>query len=407
MTAGRRVVRALRDGKLAVLPTDTVYGLVCSASNRRRRRPTSIGSRAVPRSSRPRFWSPRVDELPRYLPELAGSRAWRSHGRSCRARTRSSSRTPPVASSGSPRAARKRSASGFRHSRAWPPRFVDRCRASQWRRARTCRAAPTHGRSPRFRPRSWPASRPSSTAASCPGTPSTVIDVTTAEPRILRAGGRRPGHGARAYRGRRKLTRGELGRPSFDRAPETRCSSIGDAMADAVHSFDRLRAGRACRDRSRDRGAARRRARAAAQPDRADRVGELHLAVDPRSGRLGADQQVRRGVSRQALLRRLRDRRPDRAARDRPREGALRGRARQCPASRRRAGEHGRLPRADAAGRHRCCHCASITAAISRTASRSTSPGASTRSSTTASRARRAWSTTTRSWRWPRSTVPR
>ena len=78
---------------------------------------------------------------------------------------------------------------------------------------------------------------------------------------------------------------------------------------------------RARRGRSRRRGAAPRGARAAARPDRADRVGELHVAVDPRGGRLGADEQVRRGLPRQALLRRLRGRRPDRAARDRPGEG--------------------------------------------------------------------------------------
>ena len=66
---------------------------------------------------------------------------------------------------------------------------------------------------------------------------------------------------------------------------------------------------------------------------------------------LGADEQVRRGLSGQALLRRLRVRRRDRAAGDRPREGAVRRRARQRPAARGRAGQHGRLPRAAAAGR--------------------------------------------------------
>ena len=41
----------------------------------------------------------------------------------------------------------------------------------------------------------------------------------------------------------------------------------------------------------------------------------------------------------------------DRAARDRPREGAVRGRARQRPAARRRPGEHGRVRRVPPAGR--------------------------------------------------------
>ena len=57
------------------------------------------------------------------------------------------------------------------------------------------------------------------------------------------------------------------------------------------------------------------------------------------------------GYPGQALLRRLRVHRRDRAARDRPREGAVRRRARERPAARGRAGQHGRLPRAAAAGR--------------------------------------------------------
>ena len=40
------------------------------------------------------------------------------------------------------------------------------------------------------------------------------------------------------------------------------------------------------------------RARAPARPDRADRLRELHLAERARGGRLGADEQVRRGLSR-------------------------------------------------------------------------------------------------------------
>ena len=44
-------VAALRRGELVVLPTDTVYGLACSAGSESRR-PTSTGSRAETRSSR-------------------------------------------------------------------------------------------------------------------------------------------------------------------------------------------------------------------------------------------------------------------------------------------------------------------------------------------------------------------
>jgi L-threonylcarbamoyladenylate synthase len=63
------IVRALRAGKLAVLPTDTVYGLVCSASNRehaadlyRLKGRAAIQPTAVLVAA--------LADLPRYLPEL-------------------------------------------------------------------------------------------------------------------------------------------------------------------------------------------------------------------------------------------------------------------------------------------------------------------------------------------------
>ena len=71
-----------------------------------------------------------------------------------------------------------------------------------------------------------------------------------------------------------------------------------------------------------------------------------------------ADEQVRRGLPRPALLRRLRGRRRDRAAGDRPGEGALRRRARERPAARGRADEHGRLLRLPPARRHDPRHAA-------------------------------------------------
>ena len=64
----------------------------------------------------------------------------------------------------------------------------------------------------------------------------------------------------------------------------------------------------------------------------ADRLGELHQRGGHGGRRLGPDRQVRRRAPRQAILRRLRIRRPGRAARDRPRQGLIRGRARQRPA---------------------------------------------------------------------------
>ena len=77
-------------------------------------------------------------------------------------------------------------------------------------------------------------------------------------------------------------------------------------MAVAQETLEQLRARRPRRRRSGDRRPHRPRARAAARADRADRVRELHLAERARGDRERADEQVRRGLSRQALLRRLR-----------------------------------------------------------------------------------------------------
>ena len=62
---------------------------------------------------------------------------------------------------------------------------------------------------------------------------------------------------------------------------------------------------------------------------RAHRLGELRLAGGDGGAGQPAHQQVRRGLPRQALLRRLRVRRHGRAARDRPRQAAVRRRLRQ------------------------------------------------------------------------------
>ncbi len=104
--------------------------------------------------------------------------------------------------------------------------------------------------------------------------------------------------------------------------------------------------------------AARHRQRAAPpeQRPRADRLGELRQPGGARSGRLGAHEQVRRRLSGQALLRRLRVRRRRRVAGDRAREGAVRRRARQRAAALGRAGQHGGVLHAAEAGRHRPRH---------------------------------------------------
>ena len=86
--------------------------------------------------------------------------------------------------------------------------------------------------------------------------------------------------------------------------------------------------------------------------DRADRQRELHLRRGERGAGLVADQQVRRGPARQALLRRLRARRRRREPRARARAPPVPGRGpRQRPAPLGRAGQHGGLLLGAQAGR--------------------------------------------------------
>ena len=113
-----------------------------------------------------------------------------------------------------------------------------------------------------------------------------------------------------------------------------------------------LPAGASGRDRPGDPDGPRPRAAPPAADPGDDRLGELRAAVGARSRRLGADQQVRRGLPRPPLLRRLRGGRRRRAAGDRSGQVAVRRRARQRPGPRRRPGQQRRLHGADRAGRH-------------------------------------------------------
>ena len=107
-------------------------------------------------------------------------------------------------------------------------------------------------------------------------------------------------------------------------------------------------AGRRSGDRPRDRA----RARPPARRDRAHRLGEHRLARRARGAGLGDDQQIRRRLSGQALLRRLPVRRHRREARDRARLPPVRLPLRQRAAQFRQPGQSGRLHGADAARRH-------------------------------------------------------
>ena len=95
---------------------------------------------------------------------------------------------------------------------------------------------------------------------------------------------------------------------------------------------------------------------APAREDPAHPVGELHLGGGARGLRHGAAEQVLRGLSGQALLRGAAVHRPDRGARHRARQVAVRRRPRQRAAVLGLAGEPGRLPRVLPAGRHHHGH---------------------------------------------------
>ena len=205
------------------------------------------------------------------------------------------------------------------------------------------------------------ASASTSTAAR-PGSrsPSTIVDLTGSQVRVLREGG----HRVADRRGPRRAVRarapqGAHGRrPDQGQGPDPRTrdrpsraepgrqvtGTPGDAVtamrvADARERAAVLGPGlrRAAGRGSRDRRGRARRARPAARRAAADRQRELHQPGGARRARLDAVEQVRRGLPRPALLRRLRGRRPGRGDRHRARQGAVRRRARQPAAALRRA----------------------------------------------------------------------
>ena len=100
----------------------------------------------------------------------------------------------------------------------------------------------------------------------------------------------------------------------------------------------------------------RRRVRAPARHAVPDPVREPRLAGGARGDRIGADEQVLRGLSGEALLPGQRGRRRHRGPRRRARAGALRRRPRQRPAALRRARQPGRLRGVPGAGGHGARH---------------------------------------------------
>ena len=141
-------------------------------------------------------------------------------------------------------------------------------------------------------------------------------------------------------------TRSSNSKPSSD--PPARDAEHVVEVKDRRHALS-------IRDRPRHRGPDAHRARDRTPDHRhpADRQRELHLAGRDARRRFRADQQVLRGLPRQALLRRQQRGRLDRTAGDRPGEGAVRRRARQRAAPLGRQRQHVRLPGVVAARRHR------------------------------------------------------
>ena len=193
-------------GKLAILPTDTVYGLASS--------PDEEPVRRLYRAEGPRGAA--ADCAPRRRASTGCSSSCPSSGR---ARFASAAAGPVHARAPEPRAplplAERREPGDDRCPRA---RARGRCArgaragsARSPRRARTSRAAPIRAGSPTS-PRSCAPPRPrSSTAASCPASPSTVLDLSGAEPRVLREGAVAGGRRARARR-RARAPRRSAGR---------------------------------------------------------------------------------------------------------------------------------------------------------------------------------------------------
>ncbi len=173
-------VAALRAGQPVVLPTDTVYGLCADASSEVgvppcARSQGTAGGAAGGAPLRRRRGAARA------RPGAAGgarsgAAAWAVH-----ARLRESRAPLCLACGGDDRRPRAAAACSCGRGR-------ERSSAPSWRRAPTCTAGATRGRSTKCPRRFVPAAARSWTGASFRGVPSTVLDLTGAEPRVLREG---------------------------------------------------------------------------------------------------------------------------------------------------------------------------------------------------------------------------
>ena len=173
---------------------------------------------------------------------------------------------------------------------------------------------------------------------------------------------------------------------------------------DLTHVF---KAGHHQKLRSRVMVGARARNAAPGRPHRVDRIRELRQPARARGAGFGAHQQIRRRLSRQALLRRLRVRRHRRAARDRPCQETVQCRVRERAAAFRIAGQFRGVYGDAQARRHYPRHVARARRPPDARRVGQARAARFTMQSVTGSIRRRRQSTTTRSSAWRASTSRR
>ncbi len=342
MTPVEEAIAAIRDGKRCRHPDG--HGV------RPRLHAASRGGRASAVRAQGSF-AGAADRDRRFQHRVAGrvrSRAVRGGARACStAAARPVHARPPescaAASPGSAAQAPRRSAFACRSSSGLGTRPARGGGMSSPPRARTSTADPIRGAWPTFPKRFARAVAAILDGGDLPGTPSTVLDLTGAEPRVLREGAV-PAAEA-------------LARPSSILAMAIAQLTLEDLRSAGLADVDPEIADLLQQELDRQRGEIELIASENfTWPSMLEAVGSV------------ADEQVLRGLSRAALLRRLRGHGRDRAARDRPCEGAIRRGARERPAACRRADEHGGVLRLPEARATRSSRSSSRTAATSRTA---------------------------------------
>ena len=248
---------------------------------RARARASTRASRGRPRPADGRRAAARVSNLlENVLPELIGPRRRALPARAAGPGDARRAQPGPPVRPPVRRDARAGSACACRVLAPASRALADAVRRARAHERQPARRAAARTGSPTCPPSCATCARSRSTAASWPGTPSSVIDVTGPEPVLLRAGA-----GADAAMAR-----------SWDRVGGV--DPRRHPVATAEQTFEHLRTA-GLTDIDPDVAAPDRpRAGPPARPAGADRLRELHLARRARGGQLGAHQQVRRGLPR-------------------------------------------------------------------------------------------------------------